>query len=170
MVTLETDRLLLRPFRASDVDAYSVLCGDPDVMRYIGGGRTLDRADTWRAIATNLGHWELRGYGLWAWEEKSSGQLVGRGGLWNPEGWPGVEAGWMLARGQWGKGFATEAARAAIAWGFANLPVAEIISLIQPDNMRSIKVAERLGEKLSRQTVVDGIRAHVYAIGRPVAS
>lgn len=169
MATIETERLVLRPFRQSDVDAYAAICADLDVMRYIGSGRVLDRADTWRAIATNLGHWQLRGYGLWAWEEKATGQLVGRGGLWNPEGWPGVEAGWLLAKPHWGKGYATEAARAVIRWGFEKLPVNEIISLIHPDNARSMKVAERLGERLVRQTMVDGIRACVYAISRPAA-
>lgn len=169
MVMVETERLLLRPFRSSDVDAYSVICADPEVMRHIGNGRTLDRADTWRAIATNLGHWQLRGYGLWAWEERGTGVLVGRGGLWNPEGWPGVEAGWLLGRAYWGKGYATEAAAAAIRWGFSNLNVTELISLIKPENVRSTKVAERLGQKLARQTTVDGIRANVYAIARPNA-
>ena len=164
--SLETPRLLLRPFRESDLDAYAAICGDLDVMRYIGGGRTLDRSDTWRAIACNLGHCSLRGYGLWAWEEKATGQLVGRGGLWNPEGWPGVEVGWLLARSHWGKGFATEAATAAIGWAFTNLAVGEVISLIHPENPRSVRVAERLGEQLLRQAVVDGTRAQVWGIRR----
>ena len=67
MVTLETERLTLRMFRPGDLDAYAEMCADPDVMRYINDGRTLMREETWRDMAVTLGHWELRGYGLWAW-------------------------------------------------------------------------------------------------------
>src|SRR5687767_1250386 len=91
MVTLETDRLILRMLRASDFDAYAEMHADPAVMRYIGDGQPLARPMAWRSLATMIGHWSLRGYGLWAVEERSSGKLVGRIGFWNPEGWPGFE-------------------------------------------------------------------------------
>ena len=77
MVTLETDRLLLRMLRESDLDAYAEMCGDPEVMRYIGDGQPLARPMAWRKMAMMLGHWSLRGYGLWAATERSSGDLVG---------------------------------------------------------------------------------------------
>ena len=76
MITLETDRLVLRPFAESDLDAYAAMCADPEVMRFLGG-ETWDRMKTWRHIAATLGHWQLRGYGPWAVEEKVSGTLVG---------------------------------------------------------------------------------------------
>ena len=82
------------------------------------GGKTFDRLETWRHMAFMVGHWQLRGYGPWAVEEKASGELVGRVGFLNPEGWPAFELGWTLARKFWGRGYATEAARRALDYGF----------------------------------------------------
>ncbi len=167
MVTLESERLRLRMFRESDLDAYAAMCADPEVMRYIGvGGQTLTRAETWRHMAMVLGHWELRGYGLWAVEERATGTLVGRIGLYNPEGWPGLECGWALARGAWGNGYATEGARRALAFAFTELDRDHVISLIRPDNVASIRVAERIGERLERTTTLLGSEALVYGIRR----
>ena len=112
--SLDTDRLTLRMLRASDFDAYAEMCGDPEGMRYIGDGQPLDRPMAWRNLAMMAGHWSLRGYGLWAAAERSSGVLVGRIGFWNPEGWPGFELGWTLRRSFWGRGYATEGARKAL--------------------------------------------------------
>ena len=102
--TIETERLLLRPFRASDWAPYAAMCADAEVMRYLGTGTTLSREDAWRAIAGMLGHWQLRGYGMWALESRESGALVGRAGFLDPPGWPGFELGWVLAREHWGQG------------------------------------------------------------------
>src|SRR5207253_7997909 len=96
--TLETPRLLLRMLRESDLDAYAAMLADPEVMRHLGDGRPLSRPEAWRNLALMVGHWQLRGYGLWAAEERATGALVGRIGLWNPEGWPGLEVGWTLRR------------------------------------------------------------------------
>lgn len=93
MATLETDRLILRPFCEADLDAYSEMCADSDVMRYIGVGQPLSRSEAWRNMAMILGHWQLRGYGLWAVEEKAGGAMIGRIGCWYPEGWPDCEIG-----------------------------------------------------------------------------
>ena len=94
MITLGTHRLILRMFRESDLDAYAAMWRDPDVMRFVGDGYPLSRAEAWRNIALILGHWQLRGFGLWAVEERTTGILVGRVGCWRPEGWPGMEIGW----------------------------------------------------------------------------
>ncbi|MEO6326042.1 MAG: GNAT family N-acetyltransferase, partial [Thermoanaerobaculia bacterium] len=110
MIELQTERLHLRQFRLEDFEAYASLCADPEVMQHLGG--TLSRHDAWRHMATLLGHWQLLGYGHWAAIERSTNTLVGRVGFLNPEGWPGFELGWTLARGAWGKGYATEGARA----------------------------------------------------------
>src|SRR5262249_35970647 len=134
MLTLETERLVLRQFRESDLDAYAEMVGDAEVMRFIGSGVPLTRSEAWRNMAMMLGHWQLRGYGLWAVEERSGGELVGRVGYWEPEGWPGFEAGWMLRRAYWGRGFATEAARAALAHAFTAMGRTHVISLIRPEN------------------------------------
>ena len=95
--TLETERLKLRQFVEADLDA-SRMCADPETMRYIGLGTTLSRADAWRSMAMFLGHWQLRGYGMWAVEEKGTGAFLGRIGLHYPEGWPAIEVGWLLDR------------------------------------------------------------------------
>jgi RimJ/RimL family protein N-acetyltransferase len=166
MITLETDRLTLRMLHESDLDAYAEMCADPEVMRYIGDGQPLARPMAWRNLATMVGHWSLRGYGLWAAEERSSGLLVGRIGFWNPEGWPGFELGWMLRRSYWGRGYATEGARTALQFAFTQLEQPQVLSLIHPDNFASIRVAQRLGERLLGPTEVIGKPVWVYRITR----
>jgi RimJ/RimL family protein N-acetyltransferase len=166
MVTLETDRLTLRMLRDSDLDAYAEMCADPEVMRFIGDGLPLARPMAWRNLAMMVGHWSLRGYGLWAVEERSSGALVGRVGFWNPVGWPGFELGWMLRRRFWGRGYATEGARAALDFAFTRLDRPHVISLIHPDNAASIRVAGRLGERQAGATEVMGKPALIYQITR----
>ena len=166
MVALHTDRLHLRMFREDDLDAYATICADPEVMRYLGDGRTLGRAEAWRQMAMILGHWQLRGYGLWAVEERATGALVGRLGFFEPEGWPGFELGWMLRRASWGRGYATEGAERALAHAFTEMGRQRLISLIRPDNRASIRVAERLGERLEGRTTLFGQEALVYAIDR----
>jgi RimJ/RimL family protein N-acetyltransferase len=166
VIELRTDRLLLRPLRESDLDAYADMCADAETMRFIGDGRTLDREGAWRQMAVLLGHWTLRGFGTWALEERGTGAFVGRAGLHFPEGWPDREVGWALRRGHWGKGYAIEAARAALDHAFDALGWERAISLIHPDNLRSIRVAERLGERYEGQATVRGRLAGVYAVSR----
>jgi RimJ/RimL family protein N-acetyltransferase len=165
-VDLHTDRLILRMFEDSDLDAYAAMCADAEVMRYLGDGRPMSRSDAWRNMALIVGHWQLRGYGMWAVEERLSGELIGRIGCWNPEGWPGFEVGWVLRRQSWGQGFATEGARAALQFAFDELNQPHVISLIRPGNERSIRIAERLREKLQGRTAVQGQEALIYGISR----
>ena len=160
---LETERLVLRMFGNDDLEAYHAMCSDAEVMQFIGPGKTMNRIETWRHIATMLGHWQLRGYGSWAVEEKASGRLVGRVGFLYPEGWPGLELGWLLGRDAWGSGYATEAARAALQHGFRVFGFSRVISLIFPENTRSIRVAQRLGGAADGMTEVLGMRVLVYA-------
>ena len=98
-----------------------------------------------------LGHWQLRGFGFWAVEERATGTLLGRIGFFKPEGWPDFELGWMLRREAWGRGYATEGARRAMAHAFTAMDRDHVISLIFPGNDPSIRVAERLGETLERR-------------------
>ena len=118
-------------------------------------------------IATHLGHWVLRGYGNWAAEEKATGECIGRIGLWNPEGWPGLEVGWMLARSHWGRGLATEGGRAALNWAFDVLGAERVISVIHPDNAASIRVAQRLGETFERPSNIRGTSVVIYGVTAP---
>lgn len=166
VVTLQTERLVLRMFREEDSDAYAAMCADPEVMRHLGEGRTLTRGEAWRQMAMILGHWRLRGYGLWAVEERATGALLGRIGFFNPEGWPGFELGWVLRREAWGKGYATEGARRALAHAFTDMGRPRVISLIYPANAASIRVAERLGQRLERRTELYGHDVLVYGIDR----
>ena len=117
--TIETDRLLLRVQRAEDFELFAELLGDEEACRYIGG--TLTRAAAWRKFLQMPGAWAVQGFGMFAVIEKSSGDWLGNIGPWKPVGWPGNEVGWALRRAAWGKGYATEAAVAAIDWAFANL-------------------------------------------------
>ena len=165
---LETDRLKLRMWRESDLDDYAEMCADPLVMRYLGGGEVLTRAEAWRSIAFFMGHWQMRGYGHWAVEEKASRRMIGRIGFLNPEGWPGFEIGWTLARQAWGQGYASEGARTALHYAFAELDQPHVISLIHPENTASKRVAERLGERLEGRTkLLDRWDVLIYGIDRP---
>lgn len=166
MVRLETERLILRMLSLDDAEDYARICADPEVMRYLGEGKPLSKLEAWRSMAFMVGHWQLLGYGIFAVEEKASGKLVGRIGFLNPAGWPGFELGWTLARESWGKGYASEGARRALRYAFEELNRDHVISLIIPDNTPSIKVAERLGEKLEGKTELMGHEVLIYGIDR----
>jgi len=143
--TLETERLLLRALKPEDFETYARFMADEDVTRYLSG-EPMARADAWRNMATVLGHWMLRGYGRWALERKSDHVFLGHVGLWNPEGWPALEVGWTLAKEYWGQGYAGEAAKAAMDYGFLTQNVDRLISVIDVGNTPSQKVAKRIGE------------------------
>ncbi len=164
MVTLETDRLLLRMFRDSDITTVAEWSADPNVMRYVGDGQPINRCNAWRAMASWLGHWQLRGYGFWAMEEKATQQLVGRCGFFNPPDWPRFEVGWTLHPQHWRKGFATEAANAALKYAFTAMRRDAVSSIIHPDNAASIQVATRIGERLAGEADLFGKRVLIYEI------
>jgi RimJ/RimL family protein N-acetyltransferase len=165
---LETERLILRMFREDDFEAYYAKIGsDPDVMRYLGDGQPLTRSLAWRQMAMIVGHWQLKGYGMWAVEERSTGELVGRIGLFNPEGWPGFELGWVLGKAYWKRGYATEGARRVLDHAFTDMGRDHVISLIYPANAASIRVAERVGETLEGRVDLFGHETLVYGVARP---
>ncbi len=164
-VTLESERLLLRWLREADFDQFARMCRDPEVMRFLGGEVTSD-IDVWRQMASIMGHWYFRGHGIWAVEEKSTGNLIGRIGFIYPIGWPAFELGWTLARESWGKGYATEGAQRALQYAFTEMGRDHVISLIAPANVASARVAQRLGEKIEGQTELLGKEVLIYGIGR----
>lgn len=164
-VRLETDRLILRWFRADDFPAFLAMAQDPEVMKFLTG-QPQTEIEAWKSMAAYIGHWYFLGYGVWAVEEKSSGKLIGRIGLMNPAGWPGFELGWTLARDSWGKGYATEGARRALDYAFTEVNRDHVISCIAPTNVNSIKVAERLGEKVEGETELLGRKVLLYGISR----
>ncbi|MFI5845986.1 GNAT family N-acetyltransferase [Catenuloplanes sp. NPDC051500] len=150
MITLETDRLRLRSeWRDDDLDALAAMNADPEVMRYILDGAVRDREQSAAALAKFARDWRERGYGLFAIDVRETGALAGWAGLalpaFLPEVMPSVEIGWRLARGSWGKGYATEAATAALRFGFDELGLDRVISIRHPENVRSARVMEKLG-------------------------
>ncbi len=143
---LETERLVLRLPRAEDLDDFAAMMADEEVARFLGGPQS--RPEVWRSLATMAGSWALQGFGMFSVIEKASGRWIGRIGPLRPEGWPGPEVGWGLAREAWGRGYATEAAAASLDFVFDRLGWTEVVHCIAPDNRPSVEVARRLGSTL----------------------
>jgi len=147
---IETERLILREFRAGDIDAHAATLGDEEVMRHVGG-KPMNREDSWRRLLGGVGMWSLIGIGPWAIEQKSDGRMVGHCGFFEFErdmtpairGEP--EMGWIFDRSVHGQGIAFEACNAALGWADATLGTATYPAIIDLDNAPSIKLAERLG-------------------------
>jgi RimJ/RimL family protein N-acetyltransferase len=163
--TLATDRLVLRPLANGDVPGFVEIWSDPEFTRHIGGRGDPDAV--WHAMAGNIGCWPLTGVGPWAVVERPTGMLVGRAGLWTEPGWPGIEAVWFIRRDRWGRGYAQEAGTAAIDWVFGERPhLTEVVSVILPANIASIRVAERLGMTRTRLQHLHGEEHAVYTVSR----
>ena len=139
---LITERLLMRGWRLDDFEPYAAFLAD-DASRYIGG--PVARGKAWELMAAEAGHWVLRGYGMWALEERSTGDIVGFCGLWHPGDWPECEIGWSVFPAAQGRGFATEAAFRARAFAYDTLGRTRLVSYIDPENQPSKRVAHRLG-------------------------
>ncbi len=159
---LTTDRLLLRDFRQSDLDAYAAMMADAEVTRHLADGRPLTRMEAWRQMAMFAGHWALRGFGVWAVEERDTGRFIGRIGCFEPEGWPAFEIAYTLDRGAWGKGYATEGAAASLDFARTQLGRRNITSVIRPANAGSIAVATRLGAVPGELVDFYGSQAQLY--------
>ena len=145
--TIETERLILRAFAESDLGDYFAILDTPEVRASLQLSADFDVFGAWDQLAAFTGQWALRGTGQWAVIEKQSGALVGRAGTHHPHrfDWPGVEVGWTFHPNYWGRGFATEAGRAAVDWAFENLDLDVLHSMIRPSNVASAAVALRLG-------------------------
>jgi len=146
--TVETERLLLRPLRPDDIDPLAVLFADPAVWWY-PFGRGLTREESQRFLDRQISRRETTGFGMWAAELKEASELIGFVGLsvpmWLPEVLPAVEAGWRLNPRCWGRGLATEGARASLRHGFDVLALDRIISIYMPENVASGRVMTKLG-------------------------
>ncbi|HNR92635.1 MAG TPA: GNAT family N-acetyltransferase [Dokdonella sp.] len=162
-----TERLRLTALADKHFETYAAMLADEGTTRFVGDGQPLDRMNAWRSMAMLLGHWMLRGYGMWALELKETGEFVGRAGLHNPEGWPDLEIGWMLRPEFRHQGLATEAARAVLAYAFQRLGAERVISLIRIENSASERVARRLGGRQSTTIDFLGSATLVYTYHRP---
>lgn len=147
---LETARLILRPFRASDLDVQAAMHADPEVMRFLGGN-TLAREEIWRKMLCAPGMWAMLGYGYWAVERKQDGRLIGQAGFadFKRDMQPGIEGlpemGWVFASDVGGQGYAAEAVAAGLSWADRTLGTGQIVAIIDPANDRSIRLAQKAG-------------------------
>ncbi len=166
MVILETSRIVLREFRAEDADVLARVISDPETMRFYPA--PYDRAGVEQWIERNLRRYAEHGHGLWAMVLKETGEMIGDCGLavQQVDGADEVEIGYHVRRDFWGKGLATEAARACRDYGFARLPVERLISLIRPENVPSWRVAEKVGMTVWKETMRANLLHRVYAIRR----
>ena len=147
---VETERLYLRQFRENDwVDLHEYY-SDEGATKYTVG-KKFSEGDTWRTLCSMIGHWQIRSYGPYAVEEKQSGKVIGVVGFWYPNDWPSPEIKWALTRKYWGKGFATEAAKAIRQVARKYMPEVSLISLIHSENIASQKLAIALGSTLDSE-------------------
>lgn len=148
MHEIETTRLLLRLFTPDDlIDLYRIY-RDRQVMKYVGiGARTL--AETEAALCSTIDHWQQHGFGMWAVVEKKDDRTIGRCGLCFLDNTPEVELGYVLDKAYWGRGLATEAARASLKYGFAQLKLQRIVAIAHPENLASQRVMQKLGMKFA---------------------
>jgi len=154
-ISLETERLFLRMCAERDWRDLHAFYGDADCTTYTSG-RPLEDYETWQKVAALIGHWELRGYGSYAVEEKSSGRVLGVVGLDYPLDWPEPEIQWGLAKRYRGKGFASEAVRAVKRMATEYVPAQSLISLIHPKNANSISLAKAVGARFERNHFLRG--------------
>jgi RimJ/RimL family protein N-acetyltransferase len=146
---LETPRLILRPPRLEDFDAWALFQQDEVAAKFIGGPQA--RPIAWRTFMSMCGCWHMTGIAMFSVIEKASGQWVGRLGPWFPEGWPEAEIGWGIAREHWGKGFASEGAAAAMDYALDVLGWESVIHCIDEANVASQGVAKKLGAACLRR-------------------
>jgi RimJ/RimL family protein N-acetyltransferase len=175
MSSVETPRLLLRLPEEHDADRLVIIHEDPEVLEkkqvtLMAPTGVIDVG--LKNVRRMLRHWDERGYGQWAVVEKSSERVIGCVGFFHPDGWPGIDLGWIFHRERWGHGFATEASRAALEWAWGTNRIDHVISLIAPHDLRSIRIATKIGERFERADVdpINGEKVHVYGVHRPLGS
>lgn len=167
---IETERLLLRLPQIEDAPGLLEAFADPEAMRFIGDGSTTGLAGAEEAVERWLERWNAWEIGMFVIERAEDARVLGRAGFlrWDPETWEiggrETELGWGLARKHWGHGYATEAALAVRDWGIADRGLTRLISLIRPENKRSVRVAEKIGEQYEREVAVRSLPAMLYAL------
>lgn len=160
---VETERLLLRGPKPEDFSVYREFFADAEGSSTYGGPMSADRA--WRVLATDLGHWQLRGFGRWSVVVKKTGEMVGGCGLWWPEGYPRSELTWWIIPAHRRHGYATEASRAAVRFGYDTLKWPLVETHMNDENEPARRLAETLGgEIIAREVFPDGLARNIYAL------
>ncbi len=160
-VSLETERLNLRMFKESDWRDMHEYYGDAECTKYTSG-RALKENESWQKVAALLGHWQMRNYGPYAIEEKTTGKVIGVTGLDYPLDWPEPEIQWGLSRAYWGKGFASEAVKAVKKMADRYIPELSLISLIHPENANSSNLAKAVGAYFEKEYFFRDAVWHIY--------
>jgi ribosomal-protein-alanine N-acetyltransferase len=165
--TLETERLLLRPFTEDDAEAlHEAVYSNADVMRYMPGGIPRTLSQTQNVVDFFINHWELNGYGAWAVIQKSDQRFIGQCGLGFVSELQDVEVLYALAKDTWGHGLATEAAHASLRYGFSELQPGKIIALAAKENKASRRVMEKLGMTYRREVKLWKMKLAQYVLPR----
>lgn len=161
-VVSETERLRIRRLEPRDVDALHVICGDEELMRYVGDSRPLRREDCERWIEISIRNYERQGYGNFAVDERATDRMVGYCGLVRAPSREEVEVIYTFLAEVSGRGYATEAARAVLDAGFETFGLTEIYATIDPANAPSIRIVEKLGMRFVKEEVEDGVPIRFY--------
>jgi RimJ/RimL family protein N-acetyltransferase len=166
LATIETARLYLRPFTSDDLDMFAAIRSDPEVMRFIGNGKPQSRDQTSARLKAIIEHRNRHGFGLWAATDKLSRDLIGFCGLQHLDNTEEIEVGYCLAAHCWGRGLASEAARASLRYGFEELSSERIVAVVQPENLASCRVLEKVGLKYVRNARFYDTEVKYYDIAR----
>ena len=164
--SIETDRLILRPFGLDDLDDLAAILADPDVTRYLPGGRPRTREQTETTLNFIIGHWQQHGFGWWAVNLKTGRELIGWCGLKLVDSTGEVEVLYLFARRHWGQGYATEAGAASLRYGFEALKLDRIIALAVPENAASRRVMEKMGMRYGKTAEYYNLELACYSITR----
>jgi ribosomal-protein-alanine N-acetyltransferase len=164
MPSIETDRLRLRIICRDDLDDIASLFADPDVVKYVGDGKPTGREEAAKAVESIIAHWQKHGFGRWIAADKANGAFIGFGGLRSLFGTP--EVVYHLKKKNWGKGLATELARAALRFGFEERHFDRIVAITKPPNIASVHVMEKLGMQFEKHAQYYGLDVVQYGITR----
>ena len=164
--TLQTPHLFLRPWRQEDVEAWFNILQEEDILHYYPDRKPPPREKAEAYIIHHLGHWQIRGYGHWAVVNRGEGQVVGWSGLEYLHELDETEVAYLLSKRVWGRGYATEAARACVKFGFASTGLKKIIGLVHPENLGSVRVLEKCGLTFADRITLWGMELSRYRITR----
>jgi RimJ/RimL family protein N-acetyltransferase len=154
--TIKTTRLTLRVFSESDVPPHAQMCANRVCSRFLGNGEPLTDRQAWEQMAAFIGHWQLRGYGMWAIEETATGVFLGRAGLVCPPDWPGVQVSWLFGRSAWGRGIEYEALVEVLRYAHKEQSVDSVLAFVHPDDFPSEQIVLQLRGKRAETVKLHG--------------